>query len=441
MSLRVEINGRTAIDSSDVPSTVVKERRALLQRVLWSRHLEKYSRIRDLLIYVCERALNDPSAEIHEQEIGLNVFGRAEDYDTSADNIVRVTASQARKKLAQYFDSEGVSEPVTFEIPTGQYKPVFRKREGEVPVLVAESADQQARRTLAGYRRAVVALTITSAVLCTLVVWGGLKLRMLQLATQPSMDKRPALHALWSQLVPSDGRTDIVVSDSSLSLFEELLDRQLTLAEYLKPGQWELPSDVAADSRLKAFANLTAQRGFTSMASVTAASRISQLVGIDQSRISILRARDFNMTQMKFDNVVLLGSSRANPWEYLLEDRLNFRFGYDQKTRYSYFENRNPLLGEPQFYRTDSNSSYCRIAFLPNLAGTGNILSIAGTEIEGTEGGGEFVTSERSLSKLMSLSGFGYGKPMPHFEILLKSSRVGGQTEGLSIVAARIVRP
>jgi hypothetical protein len=146
--------------------------------VLWSRLLEKYSRIRELLIYVCDRAIDEPSAEIHEQEIGHIVFGRAKDYDTSADNIVRVTASQARKKLGLYFDSEGISEPVILEIPTGQYRPAFRKREGEAPVLVVEPPEQRVRRTLAGYRRVVVALTITSLVLCALVVWGGLKLRM-----------------------------------------------------------------------------------------------------------------------------------------------------------------------------------------------------------------------------------------------------------------------
>jgi len=42
------------------------EHSALLQRVLWSRLIEKSTRIRDLLVYVCERALQDPAAEIHQ---------------------------------------------------------------------------------------------------------------------------------------------------------------------------------------------------------------------------------------------------------------------------------------------------------------------------------------------------------------------------------------
>src|SRR3954469_5378814 len=110
------------------PGTM-EERRALLQRVLWSRYLEKAGRIRELLTYVCEASFANPAADVHEQEIGEQVFGKPAGYETTQDNIVRVTASQARKKLEQYFAAEGAAEPLVLEIPKGQYTPVFRERE------------------------------------------------------------------------------------------------------------------------------------------------------------------------------------------------------------------------------------------------------------------------------------------------------------------------
>src|SRR3954468_13912178 len=85
------------------PVRNLDDRRALLQRVLWSPQIEKSARIRDLLTYICERTFEDPAAEIHEQEIGQRVFGRPPAYETALDNVVRVTVSQARKKLEQYF--------------------------------------------------------------------------------------------------------------------------------------------------------------------------------------------------------------------------------------------------------------------------------------------------------------------------------------------------
>jgi hypothetical protein len=62
--------------SAELRSSEAKERHALLQRVLWSRQIKNSERIRDFLVYVCGRALQDANAEIHEQEIGCRVFGR-----------------------------------------------------------------------------------------------------------------------------------------------------------------------------------------------------------------------------------------------------------------------------------------------------------------------------------------------------------------------------
>jgi hypothetical protein len=75
---------------------------------------------------------------------------------------------------------------------------------------------------------------------------------------------------------------------------------------------------------------------------------------------------------------------------------------------------------------------------LPNLSGNGAILNIAGTETEGTEGGGEYITSERTLLYLRRSLGVTKG-PFPYFEVLLRSERVGGATPQLSIVATRLI--
>ena len=52
------------------------------------------------------------------------MFGRSPGYDTAQDNLVRVQASQLRKKLQQYFAAEGRDEPVVIEIPKGSYVPI-----------------------------------------------------------------------------------------------------------------------------------------------------------------------------------------------------------------------------------------------------------------------------------------------------------------------------
>jgi hypothetical protein len=414
------------------PVRSLDDRRALLQRVLWSPQIEKSARIRDLLTYICERTFEDPAAEIHEQEIGQRVFGRPPAYETALDNVVRVTVSQARKKLEQYFAGAGAWEPVVLEIPKGRYTPVFRERIA-APALETV-APVQVRRSWAVPVLAVLCVVLAAA---ALVFYG--ELRAERLAAASPVERDPMLASLWSQLLTRGGGTDIVVTDSSLSLFQELLDHQLTLAEYLNLPGWSQAEALSKDPRFQKFAQTAAQRRFTSIGSVTTAYRIAKLAGRDQNRVSIFSARDFNVRQMKFDNVVLLGSRRANPWIELVEDRLNFRFGYDETTRRSYFENRHPQGNEPAVYRTDSHTSYCQIAFVPNLDRTGNILAIGGTEVEGTEGGGEFVTNAASLARLREAVHAGDGR-LPYFEILLQSDRVGGVAPRFSIVAARALK-
>jgi len=81
---------------------VSEDRRLLVERLAASTYFNKSARLRDLLVYLTERVLEDEAVEIHEQEVGHRVFGRARDYDTAADNIVRVHASMLRKRLDQY---------------------------------------------------------------------------------------------------------------------------------------------------------------------------------------------------------------------------------------------------------------------------------------------------------------------------------------------------
>jgi len=432
---------------SDVGINGRDDRRLLLQRVVACRQIEKSARIREVLAYVCERTFIDPDVEIHEQEIGTRIFGRAPDYDTSQDNVVRVTISQARKKLEQYFATDGAREPLVLEIPRGQYTPVFRERMVEpVPAPAVDIAASVETTTPDEYiqpqrlpaRRGKAFSLMMAAVALVVALLSGWTLLSLRAERTP-LESSPALQALWAPLLSTQTTTDVVVADSSLSLFQELLDHQLSLAEYLNPASWTEAEKFAANPDLKKFAQIAAQRRFTSIGSVTTAYRIAQLTGPSQARVAILSARDFNARQMKSDNVVLLGSQRANPWVELIDAGMNFHFGYDQASRHSFFQNRRPMPGEASVYTTDSHTSYCHIAVVPNLGGNGRVMVIAGTEVEGTEGGGEFVTNPEAAALLVSRVGLdGEGK-LPYFEVLLKSDRVAGLAPKFSITASRLI--
>src|ERR1700691_1401194 len=124
---------------------VASHPRELLERIVASDPFQKSKRLRDLLLFLGERSLQDPYCTLREQEIGVEVFGRPPDYDTSHDTLVRVHVSQLRKKLHDYFLAEGRNEPLVIEIPKGSYVPLFRPRT-EIAETEPEAPPARSRR-------------------------------------------------------------------------------------------------------------------------------------------------------------------------------------------------------------------------------------------------------------------------------------------------------
>jgi len=113
---------------------VVDLRWEVVQRVAGSASFQRSPRLRELLLYICERSLQNRTEELREQQIGCGVFGRKSDYNPGEDNIVRVEIRQLRKRLQEYFANEGKDDPYEILIPKGAYVPVIELRVKPEPV-------------------------------------------------------------------------------------------------------------------------------------------------------------------------------------------------------------------------------------------------------------------------------------------------------------------
>jgi TolB-like protein/Tfp pilus assembly protein PilF len=75
---------------------------------------------------VIEHTLAERIDSLKERMIGVEMFGRPVDYDTANDAVVRVKATEVRRRLAQYYqDSAGRDASVRIELPVGSYVPKF----------------------------------------------------------------------------------------------------------------------------------------------------------------------------------------------------------------------------------------------------------------------------------------------------------------------------
>jgi len=82
-------------------------------------------RTQDFLHLIVEHALAGDLDSLRERMIGAEMFGRPVDYDTGSDSVVRVKATEVRKRLAQYYLEADRKPAVRIELPSGSYVPRF----------------------------------------------------------------------------------------------------------------------------------------------------------------------------------------------------------------------------------------------------------------------------------------------------------------------------
>jgi hypothetical protein len=441
----------------DPSGTEVHELLALLDRVSRSPQLRRASRLRELLLYIGKQSVENGRADLHEQEIGCSVFGRPACYDTSQDNIVRVNATELRKRLENYFATDGAHEAWVLEIPRGGYSPVFSRR--AAPVLVMAESSRVAENVSATHSVApealpldvlrpqllqptakkhgtllIVACIISGlCIACGFLFWQNRSLRQQMHGWQAT----PTLRSFWQVFLGNGRETDVILADTSFALEEDILKTSIPLSDYLNYGYKHLPQREGVSADTRNALDLILSRNNGSISDFRAARRILMLDPFS-SATRLRFARDYTPDMLKRDNVILIGGRKSNPWVDFFQDQLEFSIGYDPNLRQNGVQNLHPKPGEPQFYLEPedpaTNVGYGVVAFLPNVGQTGDALIIEGTDSQATEAAAEFVTNEESMASLKRQLN---SKMVPYFQLLLKTSRLSGTPFTAQIITLR----
>jgi hypothetical protein len=99
---------------------------AQLERILTNSLFKNSKRYPNLLRYVVERTLDGHPDELKERTLGVEVFAREPDYDTNLDPVVRTTAAEIRKRLAQYYQDPSHESELRIVLPLGSYAAKFQ---------------------------------------------------------------------------------------------------------------------------------------------------------------------------------------------------------------------------------------------------------------------------------------------------------------------------
>src|SRR5713101_1697147 len=96
---------------------------AQLARILDSPQFRSSKKCSLFLRYVVEHASDNHPECLKERVLGVEVFKRDPQYDTNQDPVVRGTAGEVRKRLAQYYLEPGRAEELRISMPAGSYVP------------------------------------------------------------------------------------------------------------------------------------------------------------------------------------------------------------------------------------------------------------------------------------------------------------------------------
>ena len=437
-------NTTSATAVSDIDQ---QEKLALLDRIAASQPFRRASRLRDFLLYVGRHSVQDDRATIHEQEIGTTVFGRPPGYDTGIDNIVRVNATELRKRLEMYFSGEGANEPLVVSIPRGSYVAIFEPRQVTVePTPIPDAAEIASVPPPAEtgtvipvaphsqFRSAPWILSLISLMACLLLLWQNSQLRS---ELTPWKDK-PALRAIWGRFFTTGQPADVVLADTSFALAQDMLGRNIDLGNYIRYEYKHLPDDPSLSPDRRTDLGYVLERNNGSIGDFIAAQHVLSLdpTGAD---FRLTFAREYTPEAIKVNSVVLIGSAVSNPWVRLYADRLNFAMEYDIPAHRSVVRNRHPNPGEAAVYTPppagETSQGLAVLAFLPDLNRTGSAILIEGTDSQATRAAGEFITSEDSMASFRER----LGNPIqfPYFEVLLRNTQITSTPLRAEVVAYR----
>lgn len=334
--------------------------RATLERVLASPIFRKSEQCCKFLRYVVEHH----GEALKERQIGADVFGRTPNYDTAEDPIVRVRATEVRKRLAQYYGAAGSEGDVRFEIPAGAYHVVFHW---------PSAATGRENRLHARWWVAILAVALTTAG----VGW------WIRPAAAP-------IDRFWTPALASRQPVLIYCGQPVVYFLSRDVHEQHRPPDQQR-GTYVLKLDPDAILHGRDIIPVTGQ--FVGIGNAHTAAMLAVLLGKRGKSVEIRYADDLSFGDLRSSPTVLVGAF-SNLYTLEMQDRLRFVFEQENGARrirdrsdgrtWS-LANLAPDGGTPEDYAVVSRLFE---------SGTGQLLvTAAGITQYGTRAAGEFLTT------------------------------------------------
>ncbi|HEY3743991.1 MAG TPA: hypothetical protein VGL53_29305 [Bryobacteraceae bacterium] len=359
-----------------------------LTRILDSLQFRSSKRCSTFLRHVVEHALGNNLESLKERSLGVEVFGRDAHYDTNQDPVVRSTAGEVRKRLAQYYLEADHRDEIRISLPAGSYSPEIhpspekspeKPAEKTTPVVAVEAEPPPRPR-----RRWWIAAIAIGA---TLAAAGFIFVAPLLRKTD--------LDRFWAPVVDASSPVVMCVGQPKTYKFES--HARQALENWIENGSKEGnpgSASVIPFSKVKPVWDR-----YVSLVDVQALVPLSDLLARKGKKVEIRGWRVSSLADLRGRPCVFIGAFN-NDWTLRLTSGLRFYFELEPSNDLAMIRdrqdpNRKDWIGSrnwpaPQALEAD----YAIVSRIYNPTIEQTVVSVAGATGYGTYAAGEFLTNQ-----------------------------------------------
>jgi hypothetical protein len=405
--------------------------RGQIDRILRSKALEGSDVHRRLLSYLADKTLSGEAERLKEYTVALDALGKPATYDPRHDSVVRIQVGRLRVKMGEYYQSEGVTDPILVTLPKGGFKLNFQR--APTPQADAASSPQ--------LKRAVFVLL---ACVILFGAWGGWAAYRLRSLSQTAAPVEQAWNAelgeLWGPFLESRRPLLICIGAPMFLQYP-------SLAFVRDPGAntWDqLQSSPRYGLIRKGLGNRepVPWYAFTGVGEASAAFYLGELLGTRRRDTRLTRSNLLSWPEIADTNLVFVGPPKFNTQLQSIPIRQEIRLDSDGMRIL------NPRPGEPSFLKDTfmpgaqfEGVTHALISRTPGLAGQGDLLLLGGNASADTFAATQWVTQPWRAVELVRRLRDSSGALPRYFQAVIRVQFKNGTPVESSLVLHRVLQP
>lgn len=391
-----------------------------MERILASSHFRTSKRCSQFFRYVVEHAGNDP-VELKERTLGVEVFNRDAQYDTHQDPVVRITAGEVRKRLAQYYQEAGRESELRINLPAGSYVPEFHPLApltNPEPVALTEVVRPiEGTPSKPDRRKAGLAVALVFA--AALATW--------------MLRRNTALDDFWAPVITPQGPVLVCLGQPNAYHFQTRTQGDLDRWFNASPEGRTPPEDLRAVP-LSEF--VPSWDKYVSIHDAESFARLSSLFASREKQTTIRGARMVSLADLRGRPSVLIGAYN-NEWTLSLGRDLRFHFDLEKGLGQVLRDRQNPKNLD---WRAPHSwpfrkipLDYALVTRVVSPITESTVVMVAGLTHFGTQAAGEFITNPAYFAEAVKNAPSGWKRK--NIQVVLSAQVMSGTVGPPNIVA------